>query len=209
MSKKVKKTEDLPQDKNEASDETEDIVFESEENQGGDDAIKKLRQKLKKATAEKQEYLAGWQRAKADLINAKKEFGEEKTELLKFANTDLILRIIPVLDSFEMALNDEKTQENDLLKEWAAGTRHIYSQLLSVLGENGVEQFNPLGEKFNPAAHNSVESVKIDDKEKDGIITEVIQKGYFLNGKVVREAGVKVGEYVEINSKVQNPNYSK
>ena len=199
MSKKIKKTEDLPQDIDEALEETDDIVFEPEDNENansfGDKIANKLREKLKKATAEKQEYLAGWQRAKADLINAKKEFGEEKINLLKFANADLVLQIIPVLDSFEMALNDKKTKESGELKEWATGMRHIYSQLLSILSENGAEQHNPVGEKFDPALHNSVEIVKIDDKEKDSIIVEVIQKGYSLNGRVIREARVKVGEF--------------
>ena len=193
--KKNIKTEDLLKRDNKISEDTDDVVFESEENQAGEDVIKKLREKLKKNTAERQEYLAGWQRAKADLINAKKDFGEEKARLLKFANTDLITQIIPVLDSFELFFINEKQDKVKNFKEWAVGVRHIYSQLLSILKENGVEQINSLGEKFNPALHNSVENIKIDDEQKEGIILEVVQKGYLLNEKVVREARVKVGEF--------------
>ena len=163
---------------------------------------------MKKVTAEKQEYLTGWQRAKADLINAKKEFGEEKIKLLKFANSDLILRIIPVLDSFEIAFLNIN-ENNKILKEWSVGARHIYNQLLSVLKENGLKQIEPVNEKFNPKFHHSVETVQVENKKDENIIMEVLQKGYMLNDKVIREAKVKVGEYVEMNSKVQNPNYSK
>ncbi len=174
----------------------EDVVIEPEEetlNSFGDKTTKKLREKFKKATEEKQEYLAGWQRARADLVNARKEFGEQKTELLKYSNLDLIGQIIPVLDSFEMALkNIDETDEK--LKEWAQGVKHIYSQLLSILEINGVKQINPLNEKFNPEFHTSVESVKVDEKNSENIIVEVVQKGYILNEKIIREAKVKVGE---------------
>jgi len=162
-------------------------------NDSSNERIETLREKLKKATEEKQEYLTGWQRAKADLINARKEFGEQKTELLKYANSDLILQIIPVLDSFEMALkNVDETDEK--LKDWSQGVQHIYSQLLSILENNGIKQINPLNEEFNHEAHISVESVKVDEKDSENIIVEVVQKGYELNGKIIREARVKVGE---------------
>ncbi len=173
----------------------DDVVIESEEESGssfGDKTTKKLREELKKVTAEKQEYLAGWQRAKADLINARKDFNEEKGSLLKFAKTDLIIQIIPVLDSFEMAL---KNVDKAGLKEWSQGVQYIYSQLLSVLETNGVNQVDPLNEKFDPKFHVSVESVKVDEKSFENTIVEVVQKGYFLNEKVIREAKVKVGEF--------------
>ena len=180
----------------------DDVVIESEEESGssfGDKTTKKLREELKKVTAEKQEYLAGWQRAKADLINARKDFNEEKGSLLKFAKTDLIIQIIPVLDSFEMALKN--VDKSGLpagkagLEEWSQGVQYIYSQLLSVLEINGVNQMDPLNEKFDPEFHISIESIKVDEKSFENTIVEVVQKGYFLNEKVIREAKVKVGEF--------------
>ncbi len=187
-SKKIKKNKKEEED-------IDDVVIESEEesvSSFGDKTTKNLREKLKKVTAEKQEYLAGWQRAKADLINARKDFNEEKSSLLKFAKTDLIIQIIPVLDSFEMAL---KNVDKAGLKEWSQGVQYIYSQLLSVLETNGVNQVDPLNEKFDPKFHVSVESVKVDEKSFENTIVEVVQKGYFLNEKVIREAKVKVGEF--------------
>ncbi|MCK5286079.1 MAG: nucleotide exchange factor GrpE [Candidatus Pacebacteria bacterium] len=174
----------------------EDFIIDSEEeinSSFGDKDTNKLREKLKLAIAEKQEYLDGWQRAKADLVNARKEFEEQRVELLKYSNTDLILQIIPVLDSFEMALkNIDELDKN--LKEWSQGVKHIYSQLFSVLEANGVKQIDPLKEEFNPEFHIAVEEVKVDEKKSENIIVEVVQKGYILNNKVIREARVKVGQ---------------
>ena len=194
MSKDLDKQNNMDEETN--KEEEFDVIIEPEEeisSSFGDKTTDTLREKLKKATEEKQEYLTGWQRAKADLINARKEFGEQKTELLKYANSDLILQIIPVLDSFEMALkNVDETDEK--LKDWSQGVQHIYSQLLSILENNGIKQINPLNEEFNHEAHISVESVKVDEKDSENIIVEVVQKGYELNGKIIREARVKVGE---------------
>ncbi len=180
--------------KKENNDENDEIIFELED-QNSSDIIKKLKSKNKQISSERQEYLEGWQRAKADLINARKNFDEEKGKLLKFATADLIIQLIPVLDSFEMIFNDKKWKEDPLLKEWIVGAQHIYSQFFSVLKENGVEETIPLDEKFNPVFHDSLEMVKVDNPEKDGIIVEVIQKGYLLNRTIVRPAKVKVGEY--------------
>ncbi len=184
--------------KNEENKEFEDVVFESEEDSSGIDVIKKLRGKLKQASAEKQEYLEGWQRAKADAVNAKRNFEEEKSKLLKFAKADLITQIIPVLDSFEMAFSND---EIDPQGEWSVGIKNICSQLLGILKENGVEQVSPLGEEFSPISQNSVEIIDVEKEEDDGIVKEVVQKGYSLSGEIIRSAKVKVGEFKNKNIK--------
>lgn len=173
----------------------EDIVIEEEVEEKSSFGVdtKKLREKLKKCTEEKQEYLAGWQRAKADLINAKKDFEEQKKDFVKFAKGDLIIQIIPVLDSFDMAFkNTEGVPE-----QWLKGVEYIYTQFLTILGENGVKQINPIGEKFDASLHTAVEMVKVDDENQESIILEVIQKGYSLNDKILREAKVRVGEFTK------------
>jgi len=189
MSKNIHKSEEVNDDK-------DDVVFESEE-QGNSDVIKKLRVKNKQISSEKQEYLEGWQRAKADLINARKNFEGEKGEILKFAMRDLIEQLIPVLDSFEMVFNDKRTNEEPLLKEWKIGVKHIHSQFFNILKENGLEEIVFSEEKFNPVFHEPLEVIEVDDPKKDGIILEIIQKGYLLNGKVIRPTKVKVGKYRE------------
>ena len=135
-----------------------------------------------------------WQRDKADFINSKKREEETRKDLIKFANEELMSELIPALDSFDMAMgNKEAGEKAD--KNWRVGVEYIYSQLLGALEKSGLKQDNPLGKKFDPNHHEPIETVKTDKKEDDGMIVQVIQKGYSLNGKDVRPAKVKVGEY--------------
>ena len=145
------------------------------------DSLKRLREKLKKCVSEKQQYLDGWQRTKADFINYKKDEGERKGELVKFAKEDFIQRALPVLDSFNMARKSDS---------WNDGIEQIFKQFLSILKKEGVEEINPKGEDFNPNLHEAVEVVD----GPEGKIVEVIQSGYSLNGKIIRPARVKVGK---------------
>ena len=158
-----------------------DINYVSEEDSGNiDKKIKKIKSKLKACEKERTEYLTGWQRAKADLINFKKEQEKKNSDLFKFANENLILEILPVLDSFEQAMKHFKDE----------GIRQLYNQLLSILKSNNLEEIKAVGEKFNPELHEAVEEVK----GKKGIIIKQDQKGYKLNGKVIRPSKVKVGK---------------
>lgn len=176
----------------------EDVVVEEEDGEGNTldpvAKLKQLREKLKKSEAERMEYLAGWQRAKADLINARKRDEEDKKEFVKYANEDLVGEILSVLDSFDMAfVNKESWEKVD--KNWRNGVEYIYSQLLSVLERFNLKIINPVGQKFDPNHHISIETVSVTDKNQDGMIVEVIQKGYGLGDKVIRAPKVKVGEF--------------
>ena len=153
--------------------------------------IKKLREGLKSCEAERKEYLEGWQRAKADLINAKRDFEEQRKDFVKFAKGDLILQIIPVLDSFDMAFSNT----NGVPESWLKGIEYIYNQFVAVLRDNGVEQIVPKkGDDFDINLHTSVEVVLVENENESGKIISVIQNGYELNGKMLREAKVRVGE---------------
>jgi molecular chaperone GrpE len=177
----------------EAEPEAEDIVPEDEE-QDPRAAIKKLREKLKKCTEEKQLYLDGWQRAKADLVNARKRDEEDRKQFIKFANESMVADMIPVLDSFEMAMaNKEAWEKAD--KNWRMGVEYIYSQLKKVLSENGLKEMNPVNEKFDHSHHEAVGYEPVDDEKLDHVIIDVIQKGYSLNGKILKPPKVKVGEF--------------
>lgn len=156
------------------------------------DVVKDLREKLAKALAEKQEYLDGWQRAKADFVNARKRDEEAKKEMLAFAGEDILAQIIPVLDSFTMAFANKEVWEK-VDQNWRLGVEHIYSQLKGILEQNGLKEFDPKGEKFDPMSHHAIESISVNDPAQDHIILEVVQKGYNLNGKIVRPASVKIG----------------
>lgn len=182
----------------------EEIVFE-EENEEGDTAnptelIKKLREKLKKCSAEKQEYLAGWQRAKADFINARKEEEESRQEFVKFSELSLILELLVLADSFD-SLFGYKIDE-----AWRAGIENLYNQFMDILKKRGVEPMETIGKNFNPEEHESVGEIAIDpvrnnisngidSEEKEGMIVEEIRKGYKMHGKIIRPAQVKIGKY--------------
>ena len=169
----------------------DDIIFEDEESGV---ALKKLREKLKKCVEEKQEYLDGWQRLKADFVNAKKKEGDLRAELVSFAKEGLILDLLSSVDYFDMAFANKSAWES-VDKNWRVGIEHIHSQLLKTLTEHGLEQFDPNGEEFDPIRHDSVESVVTDKKDDDHKILEVMQKGYILGGKIIRPAKVKVGQF--------------
>lgn len=184
--------EDLQPDE----EQTEEFVPEDGEGNTATqkDVVKDLREKLKKALAEKQEYLDGWQRAKADFVNARKREEEARKDLVKYANESLILELGPVLDSFAMAFANKEAWEK-VDKNWRMGVEYIYSQLKGVLESNGFGEFDPMGEQFDPARHHAIESVPVDDQAQDHKVAAVIQKGYMLNGKIIRPASVKIGEF--------------
>lgn len=143
-------------------------------------SIKKLKDKLKGAEDKAKEYLDSWQRAQAEFVNIRKRDEEAKTEFLKFAKSDLIEQLMPVLDSLELSL-PHGNKELEV----------IYRQLLSILKANGLEQDDPLGEEFDPRRHESIGTIEGEENK----ILEVLQKGYILSGKIVRPAKVKIGEY--------------
>lgn len=190
MKKNPDDNEIIPEE-NGSSGELDDSVV-GEENAA--ESIKKLRDKLKKLEAEKLEYLTGWQRAKADMVNANKRHDQERREFAKYANENLILELIPVLESFDMAVgNKEAWEKAD--KNWRIGVEYIYSQLKKALEDNGIKEINPLNEKFDHSKHEAVSYEPVQDEKMNHIITQVIQKGYELNGKILKVPKVKVGEF--------------
>ncbi len=178
---------------NKDSDIADDVVIDEETEMGTPAVVKNLREKLKKAVEEKQEYLTGWQKDKAEFINARKRDEDAKQEFLKFAKQGIIEDILPVLDSFDMAMANKASWES-ISAEWRGGVEGIYNQLLGVLTKQGVSSFGAIGDAFDPNLHQSVSMVPTEDKSKDHTVANVLQKGYILGGKVVRPAMVQVFE---------------
>lgn len=156
--------------------------------------VRHLRERIKRCEAERAEYLAGWQRSRADFINARKEAEGIREEQIAFATEELILKLIPAVDSFHVAFNNKEVWEKVDLN-WRLGIQHIYRQLVDVLRKHGVTLNNPVGEHFNPKEHVIVAVVPTENKAEDGQILAVVQKGYTLHHKVIQPAKVKVGEY--------------
>jgi molecular chaperone GrpE len=182
----------------------EDDVFFEEEDLNADEsasvehpatpaAMKRLREKLKVAVKEKQEYLDGWQRAKADLVNVKREHEEMRARLMHMGKSAMIEDLLSVADSFDMAFGNKEAWEK-VESEWRTGVEYIYAQFKRVLDDHGITVINPKGEVFDPARHDAVETVAVDTQDDDGKVAEVVSKGYLFDGKVLRAARVKVGE---------------
>ena len=159
-----------------------DVTYEKEDEGEGTD-IQKLRQKLKECRLQKQDYLAGWQRTQADFINYRRRQEEQLAEWSKMLGEGLISDILPVLDSLAAAQKSQPENE---------GLVTLRNQLQAILKRHGLEEIKSVGEKFNPEWHEVVEYEEGDNSHKNEIVTEEIQKGYMLNGKVIRVAKVKV-----------------
>jgi molecular chaperone GrpE len=146
-----------------------------------------------------EEYLNGWKRERADFVNYKKDEMERIGQLAKYANEELILKIIPILDNIYLA---ETHIPPELEKhEWIKGFQQIKNQLVEFLSKEGVEPLKSLYEKFDPNYMEVIEEVEAreapQDKEgwkgeESGIVVEVAQNGYMMHGQVIRVAKVKV-----------------
>ena len=145
-------------------------------------------QEVEECQKQAEENLAGWQRAKADFVNYKRDQEKYLDEFRKYASEDVIIKLLPTIDNFELAT---KHLPEDLKNsDWAKGIICIKSQFDNFLTEAGVEEIKSVGEKFDPNLFESVGEEESDQEE--GIIISEIQKGYKMFGKVVRVGKVKV-----------------
>lgn len=170
----------------------EELSEDGESAASGKDTIKKLRERIKTLEKERQEYLDGWQRLKADFANYKRREEEEKGEFRRFATEGLIMELLPVLESFQMAFrNTDAWQRVD--KEWRTGVEYIHSQLSRILADSGLEEIRPkVGEPFDPSVHTSIGTIATDDEKKFDTIADLVQPGYRLSGKLIRSPRVHV-----------------
>jgi molecular chaperone GrpE len=179
-------------------DEAEDDVVEFEFNEDGEEdlkkTLKKLRADLKVAKKEKEEYLIGWQKERAEFANFRKQEEDRKAKFSEAVRERILTRFLSVEDSFSMAFANKEAWEK-VDANWRKGVEYIYSQMNGVFEEFGVREFGKEGEKFDPNLHQSIEIVGTSDKDKEHTIAKVIQKGYKLGDRVIRPAGVNVYEY--------------
>lgn len=170
----------------------DDIVIEdTEEEAAPAEKIAKLRAKLRACEEEKKQYLDGWQRAKADYANAAKRSADERADIITSANEALIAELIPVLESFAMAMgNTEAWQKVDA--NWRMGVEYIHGQLVRTLEEHGLATIDPKGAPFDPRIHTAIGEVVTDDPARYHTVAEVVAKGYALGGKTIKSPTVRV-----------------
>ncbi len=126
----------------------------------------------------------------SEFDNYRKRTVKEKLELVKTASEDIVKLLLPVLDDFDRAL--ESADNNGDNKSAKEGLELIFNKLKTVLKQKGVEEIKAVGEEFNTDIHEAVSNVKADNDKDKGKIIDVVQKGYMLNGKVLRYAKVVV-----------------
>lgn len=149
--------------------------------------IESLQNALDAEKKKGEEYLANWQRAQADFVNYKRRTEQERLEFNNFANANLVLSILPVLDDMVRAL--EAVPPKYRKHDWVEGVRLVERKFRTTLEGQGVKQINALGEVFDPNYHEALRQ----ENGKEGIILEEIQKGYMLNDKLLRPSRVVVG----------------
>ncbi|MDK2822666.1 MAG: molecular chaperone GrpE [Clostridia bacterium] len=128
-------------------------------------------------------------RLAADFDNFRKRTNIEKEELAKYANTNLICQLLPVLDNFQRALDVKNPNEE--VKKFLTGMEMIYKQLIQILSEAGLEPIKAVGESFNPEKHEAIMQVE-DNSVEDNCILEELRCGYMYKDKVIRPSMVKV-----------------
>ena len=156
------------------------------------ETIEKDKKELQECEKQKNDYLAGWQRARADHLNYKKEEMERIQGFLKYSQEEFILKILPILDNFDLA--EKKLPEEMKNNETVKGLFQIKTQLKDFLKSQNLEEIKSVGEKFNPEFHEAVEQTESGQGKEPGVIIEEIQKGYKTNGRLLRPAKVKVSK---------------
>ena len=196
----TKKTESFDPAQDDSSVEESDDVVEFEFNEDGEEdlkkTLKKLRADLKQVKKEKEEYLLGWQKERADFANYKKEEDNRRAMFSEAMRERILASFLSVMDSFNMAFANKEAWEK-VDAGWRKGVEYIYSQMNGVFEEYGVKPVGAVGDIFDPTMHESIDMVATDKKEDNHKIATVIQKGYKLGARVVRPARVNVFEFKE------------
>lgn len=174
----------------------DDVVLEPEHEDGSpegkpEEKLAKMREDLAACRKEKQEYMDGWQRAKADYVNALKRFdGDVKTAQLR-GKISAVETLLPAFDALERAKEHGEVPEGFLA---------IARQIESALSALGLEYLGKVGEPFNPMLHEAFGQDAVDSKQEDDMITAVLEKGWRVGDTIIRAAKVRVGHFAKENA---------
>jgi molecular chaperone GrpE len=152
-----------------------------------------LKQSLEEKKKQADEYYDQLVRLKAEFENFRKRSEREKHNHLLWGKEDILLKQLGLLDVLEQGVQSARTSSN--IESIRTGIELIKQEFVKMLSTEGVTEIESLGNKFDPSVHEAVEHVESD--QPDGTIIAVLQKGYELNGRVVRPARVKVAKHAE------------
>jgi molecular chaperone GrpE len=145
--------------------------------------------RLTQIESERDEYLDTLRRVQAEFENYRKRVIKEQTALVDRATSGLVEQLLPVLDSFELALKNFDSAGSDDIESVRKGVELVYAELLGVLEKAGVSRIEAEGKPFDPNVH---EAVMQEDGDGEPVVTDVLRTGYTLKGRVLRPAMVKV-----------------
>ena len=168
-------------------DEREDMTIEPEvEERGAEDKIAKMREEISVCRREKQEYMDGWQRAKADYVNALKRFNEDVTASELKGKIKAVETLLPAFDALERAKEHVEIPEGFLA---------IARQIGNAFASLGLEEIGKIGEQFDPALHDAFGQDTVYTIETDDTVTVVLEKGWRIGDMIIRPAKVRVGRF--------------
>lgn len=169
------------------NDEVREEVVAEEEEEGI--LVKRLKEELREAQKQRDEYLAGWQRAKADAINARREEEQSRDVFVKMATLMVLRDFLALADSFEQSAHSLSEEEKNCMMP-------LYEQFKTLLIRHDVKEIDAKsGDRFDPAIHEALEG-------EGEIVAEVLQKGFILHEKVLRPARVKVASKISDSSSI-------
>ena len=158
-----------------------------------DKEIKKLNDKIESLNKELEMEKERVLRNTAELANFKRRKEQEVSMMLKYANEDFIIELLPVIDNFERAIKLDDNDLSDEVSKFLSGFKMIFGNLNNILSKFEIKEIEALGLEFDPNFHQAV-LMEHDDAKPSGVVLEVLQKGYMYKDKVIRPAMVKVNE---------------
>ncbi len=184
MAKKEKHTEKQEPEVLEATKELEQDTKLNNE-------MLKLEAEIQRLTTENTTLQEKVKLAQAELVNYRKRKDEETANTIKYANQDLIIDLLVVVDNLERTLENQNVSEE--VKKYQDGVRMIYDNIMNTLKSFGVEVINRVGQVFDPKYEQALLTECVEDKDDD-IVLEVLLKGYMLKGRVIRPASVIINQ---------------
>ena len=132
-------------------------------------------------------------RTQAEMMNFKRRKEEETSNMLKYANEDVLKSLLPIVDNFERAIKLDDSDLSDEVSKFLSGFKMIYTSVIEILNKFEVTEIIAEGVEFDPKIHQAV-LMEHDEAKPSGVVLEVLQKGYMFKDKVIRPAMVKVNE---------------
>lgn len=163
----------------------------TEDSQKAKNELEELKQSLDSLQKEKDELFGKLQRVSADYANFQKRAPKQIADTICYEKEKIIKSLLPALDNFEHTLQNAHSVED--AEAFIKGIQIIHDQMLDIFKSHGVEQIKSPGEIFNPAMHEAMMQ-KIEPEKEDNIVLEEFQKGYTLNGRVIRPSKVIVNK---------------